>query len=130
LCTVSPHNGEGTVVVALKGYARGLALFRHYAYVGLSQACEQDLFSSKPITECSFVEERTCGVSVVDLCKAEVIAFLRSEADIYEVFDVQVLPGMRWPSRIGTEGDALDSIITAPSASWGKDGARSAIDAR
>jgi len=71
---------------SLGGKAGGLA------FIGLSQVRESAVFSGIPITERLTAEERTCGVCVIDLRSGQVVALLRFETAVQEVFAVTVLP--------------------------------------
>ena len=118
LCAVDERNGQRTTVAALPGYARGLAFHGSFAFVGLSQIREKDLFGGMPIAEQFDDAHRKCGVCAVDLRSGQLVAFLWFEAGVTELFDVQVLPGLRRPTVIGFEDDTLDGIMEAPRAAW------------
>jgi hypothetical protein len=64
---------------------------------GLSQVRESAVFSGIPITEPMAEDQRTCGVCVVDLASGQVVALLRFDTAVQEVFAVAVLP-RRFPS--------------------------------
>jgi uncharacterized protein (TIGR03032 family) len=118
LVRVDRSTGERQLVAELPGYVRGLAFHGDFAFLGLSLVREKDVFAGMPITERFGADQRSCGVSVVNLNSGKVVAFLRFEAAIAEIFDVQVLAGMRWPGVLGIEGDGLDSVLTAPPDAW------------
>jgi uncharacterized protein (TIGR03032 family) len=88
------------------------------AFVGLSKIREKDLFGGLPIAASFGEEQRKCGVAAVDLRSGQVIAFLWFEAGCTEIFDLQVLPGMRWPTVVGFQDETLDGIMVAPRAAW------------
>jgi hypothetical protein len=54
------------------------------------------MFSGIPITDRLPVEDRRCGVWVVDTRNGQIVAFLRFESGVQEIFAVQVLPGIRY----------------------------------
>jgi uncharacterized protein (TIGR03032 family) len=118
LCTVDERSGQRTTVAALPGYARGLAFAGPIAFVGLSKIREKDLFGGLPIASSYNDEERKCGVAAVDLRSGQIVAFLWFEAGCTELFDIQVLPGMRWPLVVGFQDETLDGIMVAPRAAW------------
>jgi len=78
-------------------FTRGLALIGPYALVGLSQVRES-VFSELPVTETT--AERNCGVWIVDTRTGETAGFVKFEGVVQEIFDLQVLPGMKWPTFI------------------------------
>ena len=91
-------------IAELPGFTRGLDFFGPYAFIGLSQIRETAIFGELPITE--RLEERTCGVWVVDLRDGSTVAFLRFEAGVQEIFAVQVLRGIRYPELFNEPGDS------------------------
>src|SRR5207302_2088000 len=94
------ESGKGTIAAAdlragrvetiaeLPGFTRGLAFAGPFAFVGLSQVRESNIFGGIPLT--ARVAERQCGVYAVDLRSGTVAAFLRFDGDVREIFDVQV----------------------------------------
>jgi uncharacterized protein (TIGR03032 family) len=118
LCTVDERNGQRTTVAALPGYARGLAFHGGVAFVGLSKIREKDLFGGMPIAAQYDDEKRKCGVGAVDLRSGQLVAFLWFEQGVTELFDIQTLPGMLWPTVVGFQDETLDGIMIAPKAAW------------
>ena len=99
LAVVDRQTGTLEAVADLPGYTRGLAFLGRYAFVGLSKIRETSVFGGVPIAEKR--EERKCGVQVVDTLSGQVVAFLEFQGDVAEVFDVQLLPGLRNPTVVG-----------------------------
>ncbi|MEE4331247.1 MAG: TIGR03032 family protein, partial [Wenzhouxiangella sp.] len=95
LATVDPRTGQLDTVAELPGFTRGLDFLGPYAFVGLSQVRESAVFSGISLTE--RVSERNCGVWVVDIRSGQVVAFLKFEDAVQEVFAVSVLAGIRYP---------------------------------
>jgi uncharacterized protein (TIGR03032 family) len=102
-------------VAELPGFTRGLDIFANLAFVGLSQVRESAVFSGIPIAE-KALEERNCGVWVVDLRDGRTVAFLRFEDAVQEVFAVQVLPGLRYPELAPEDPKLLLDSYDLPSA--------------
>jgi hypothetical protein len=92
-----PAHGRYEAVAALPGFTRGLDFAGGLPFVGLSQVRESAVFSGMPITERLAMHERTCGVCAIDVSNGRVVALLRFESAVQEVFAVQVLPGPRYP---------------------------------
>lgn len=92
LACVDPRDGRAQTVCELPGFTRGLAFAGPYAFVGLSQVRES-VFEGIPLAR--RVAERACGVWVVDLRRGQVVALLRFEGQVQELFDVQWLPHRR-----------------------------------
>ena len=110
LSTVNIETGEVSQVAVLPGFTRGLAFIGKYALVGLSQVRES-VFQSLPITETK--QERNCGVWVVDTETGEIVAFLRFEGEVQEIFDVAVLYDSSWPEFLG-RGEATENSFVLP----------------
>ena len=115
---VDPRTGRYEAVVATPGFTRGLDFAGELAFVGLSQVRESAIFSGIPITERLAPAERTCGVCVVDLRSGGVVALLRFESGVREVFAVAVLP-RRFPDLINDDDAVLDSSFVLPGESLG-----------
>ena len=106
LARVDEGRGRLETVARLPGFTRGLACVGPVAFVGLSQVRETSTFGGLPLTESD--EPRVCGVWIVHLETGGVLGFVRFEGEVREIFDVQVLPGLRFP-EIGEP----DSDLTA-----------------
>src|SRR5262249_37283213 len=79
-------------IAELPGFTRGLDFCGRLAFVGLSQVRETAVFSGMPITE--RLQERTCGVWVLDVLTGKTVGFVRFEdGGVQEIFAVQALPG-------------------------------------
>lgn len=109
---VDPETGRRQTVVRLPGYARGLAFYDRFAFVGLSKAREKRMFGGLPIEEQK--TELQCGIQVVDLDAGKVVAFIQFEAGCEELFDVQVLPNSRRANIIGFTKDTVNGIFVLP----------------
>ncbi|HVK18543.1 MAG TPA: TIGR03032 family protein [Fimbriiglobus sp.] len=105
LSTCDPATGWTEVVAHVPGFTRGLDFAGPLAFIGLSQVRETAVFSGIPITERLPVEERVCGMWVVDTRTGQTVAFLRFESGVQEVFAVLALPGMRFPELLNEEQD-------------------------
>jgi uncharacterized protein (TIGR03032 family) len=106
------NTGKTEVVAKLPGFTRGIDFHGNLAFIGLSQVRESAVFSGIPLVE--DLEERTCGVWVLDLRTGKTIAFLRFEGTVQEIFAVQVMPGILHPDIINEPGEMLDSSFVLP----------------
>ena len=84
-------------ICQLPGFTRGLDFIGPLAFIGLSQVRESATFSSIPLVE--RLEERTCGMWVVNIQTGETVAFLRFEDGVQEIFAVKILP-TRFPEML------------------------------
>jgi uncharacterized protein (TIGR03032 family) len=111
--------GRYVPIAELPGFARGLDFFGPLAFVGLSQVRESATFGGLPITERE--GKLHSGVWVVHLETGRVVAFVRFEDAVQEIFAVVVLPNRRFPEVISEDpalqagsyvlpDDALDDV--------------------
>jgi len=119
LVTVDPATGEVRGVAEQPGYTRGLALYGSYAFIGASKIRETSTFGGVPIAERR--ENLRCGVGVVELTTGRPIAHLEFKAGVDEIFDVQVLPGVRLAAISGPfpDRDGAQTIWTVPEPGGG-----------
>lgn len=97
------------------GFARGLAFWKNYALVGLSNL-RSKAFSGLTLETRLAADNLTaqCGLVVVDLASGNLIHALHIEGVVEELFDVVVLPGVRQPRALGFQDDAIDRLISFP----------------
>jgi uncharacterized protein (TIGR03032 family) len=105
--------GRVTTIARLPGFTRGLAFAGPFAFVGLSQVRES-VFGGIPLAE--RLRERVCGVWALDTRSGEVVAFLRFEDAVQEIFEVAVLPGMRFPELVEPESELSGTSFVLPAA--------------
>jgi uncharacterized protein (TIGR03032 family) len=103
--------GKVQTVAQLPGFTRGLAFAGPYALVGLSQVRESNIFGGIPLTE--RVQEKLCGVWLIDTRSGQIAGFLRFEGLVQEIFDLQLLPA-RWPEIAEPDSDLLAGAFTLP----------------
>lgn len=111
---VDPATGHVTPVVELPGFTRGLAFAGTFAFVGLSKIRETSAFGGVPIA--AQRDQLKCGVAVVDLTTGRNVGYLEFKAGVDEIFDVQVLPGVRFPALSGpfTTVDGVEETWIVP----------------
>jgi hypothetical protein len=114
LGVVDLPTGKYESVVRLDGFTRGLEIIGNLAFIGLSQVRETAIFSGIQITERLQETERTCGVWVVDIQRGQVVAFLKFEEALQEIFAVSLLPGMRYPDLINDNAELIGSSFVLP----------------
>lgn len=102
-------------VVETPGFTRGLDFFGKYAFVGLSQVRESAIFSGIEITR--RVENRMCGVCLVDITTGTVVGLLRFDAAVQEIFAVHVLPHITRPDVINDDANLISDSFVVPDAS-------------
>jgi uncharacterized protein (TIGR03032 family) len=109
---VDPASGRRQPVVRLPGYTRGLALVDKWAFVGLSKIRDKDEFGGLPID--AMLKELKCGIACVDLDSGRLVEMVEFETGCEEIFDVQLVPGVRYPAVIGLQKDTIDGVFILP----------------
>lgn len=112
LCICDRTTGELQTVTTLPGFTRGIDFYGSLAFIGLSQVRETAIFSGLPLTE--RLNERICGVWVVDLETGKTIAFLKFEDAVQEIFAVRVLPKVRFPEIIDWDEQLIGNSYILP----------------
>jgi uncharacterized protein (TIGR03032 family) len=105
-------SGKRSAVAGLPGFARGLALAGRWAFVGLSKIRPTSAMAGVPLAERR--NELKCGVAVVDRETGRVAALLEFLSAVEEIFDVQVLPGIRFPEVLGFQKDEVNHTFVVP----------------
>jgi uncharacterized protein (TIGR03032 family) len=113
LGALDPHTGRYQAVAALPGFTRGLDFHGRFAFVGLSQVPESAIFSGIAVAGRP-IEERCCGVWVVDIVTGQTVAFVRFEEGVQEVFAVQVVAGRRFPEVLNDDRLRLADSFVLP----------------
>lgn len=113
LGVIDPKTGRYQSVAETPGFTRGLDFHGRFAFVGLSQVRESAVFSGIKIAERK-VEDRMCGVCVVNIDTGTIVAFLRFEEAVQEIFAVQVLPGLRFPDLINDDPALMANSFVLP----------------
>jgi uncharacterized protein (TIGR03032 family) len=116
LGSIDLNTGKYEPIAEVPGFTRGLDFAGDLAFVGLSQVRESAVFSGIPITERLAEHERTCGVCAINLTTGQVVALLRFETAVQEVFAVTVLPGRRYPDLINDDEKLLENSFVVPDA--------------
>jgi uncharacterized protein (TIGR03032 family) len=111
--TIDLGTGRYESIAVMPGFTRGLDFRGPVAFVGLSQVRETAVFSGIPIAEKS-LEERNCGVWVVNIRTGQIIAFVKFEAAVQEIFAVQVLPDIRYPELLNEDREVLFNSFELP----------------
>ena len=112
LSIVDLQTGKYEPIATLPGFTRGLDFYGPLAFIGLSQVRETAMFSGIPITEQAI--ERNCGVWVVNIQTGQVVAFVKFEEALQEIFAVQILPGIIGPDLVNDDLEMIHSSYELP----------------
>ena len=111
LVCIDPATGNKETVLTLDGFARGMDRAGDYLFIGLSHLRKKSgSFHGLPIADKSVV----CGVVVVHLPTARVMAHLKYENSVEEIYDVRLLPGIRRPGMVSSQRGEHRLALTTP----------------
>ncbi len=106
------EGGTFHAIAQVPGFTRGLDFADRFAFIGLSQVRETAVFSGIPLTE--RLQERTCGVWVIDITNGQTVAFVKFEDAVQEIFAVQVVPGITFPDLINDDDKIIADSFVLP----------------
>lgn len=112
---VDLNSGRYEEIAQFPGFTRGLCFAGRLAFIGLSQVRESAVFSGIPLVErLEKEEDRTCGVWVVDISTGEIVAFVKFEDAVQEIFAVELLGGMQYPDLVQDDPEVLAASYVLP----------------
>lgn len=113
LASVDLSTGKRELVTRLPGFTRGLSICGPYAFVGLSKIRPSSAMDGVAVA--NHRDQLKCGVAIIDLRSGLETAFIEFETAVEEIFDVQLLPGVRFPEIMGFQKeDILHTFILPP----------------
>jgi uncharacterized protein (TIGR03032 family) len=115
LVLVDRSTGHRETVAQLPGFTRGIALAGNYAFIGLSKIRPTSAMDGVPLAERR--DQLKCGIAVVDLRSGAPAGFLEFQTAVEEIFDVQLLPAIRFPEVLGFQKETLDHTFIIPPGS-------------
>jgi uncharacterized protein (TIGR03032 family) len=117
--TVDVERGEYEVVQQIDGFVRGMARAGDYLFVASSRVRKNHTFGDLPMGR----DGRSfCGVTVLHLPTGARMGELRYERSCEEIYDVQVLDGLRRPGILGLADSTHRRALSLPGQTfWGED---------
>jgi uncharacterized protein (TIGR03032 family) len=111
---VDTQRGSFEPVAFCPGYLRGLAFCGDFAIVGLSKPRDNKTFNGLALNERlqSKDAQPRCGLMVIDLRSGDIVHSLRLEGVVAELYDIQILSGVRCPMAIGLRTDEIRRVIS------------------
>lgn len=117
LVVVDTERGTYEEIARVPGFVRGLARQGDYLFVGMSKLRPGRVFPDLPLDR----DKLLPGIAVIHLPSGEVAGLIQYQTDCEEIYDVQVLPGLRRPGIIGLgDGMHLNVLSTPEAVFWGK----------
>ncbi len=118
LISIDPERGRFETVHKVKGFARGLARLGDYLFVGTSKIRKQHTFGDLDLAT---DRDAFCGITVLHLPTGSFVGDIRYLRSCEEIYDVQVLPGLRRPGVLGVHDDTHKRALSLPDQTfWGK----------
>lgn len=117
LVTVDLAAGRYETVNRMPGFVRGLARCGDYLFAGLSRLRPNHTFGDLPLAK----QPLFCGIVVIHLPSGRLAGSIRYLNSCEEIYDVQVLPGLRRPGILGLDHDLHRRTLATPShVFWGQ----------
>jgi uncharacterized protein (TIGR03032 family) len=111
---VDRSTGQRETVLTLPGFTRGLAIAGRYAFVGLSKIRATSAMDGVPIA--AQRDQLKCGVAAIDLAQGRLAGLLEFQTAVEEIFDIQLLPNIRFPEIVGFQKESLLHTFIIPPA--------------
>jgi len=111
LIAVDPARGRYETVRRIDGFARGLACAGDYLFVATSRLRKTHTFGDLGLAG---RPELFCGITVVHRQSGALVGELRFLQSCEEIYDVQVLPGVRRPGILGVRDDTFRRALAMP----------------
>ena len=111
LICIDQASGKKETVAVLDGFARGMDRIGDYVFIGLSQIRKKSTaFQGLPIAGKAVF----CGVVVLHLPTAKIVAHLKYEHSVEEIYDVRILHGMKRPGLVSAQKLEHRLALTTP----------------
>lgn len=101
-----------TDIAKLPGFTRGISFLGPLAFVGLSKVRETAVFSDIPLVE--RLDERICGVWVVNIETGQTVGFLKFTDGVEEIFSVALLHDTAYPAVLDLDDELIHSSYSIP----------------
>jgi len=111
---VDRTSGQRETLLTLPGFTRGFAIAGRYAFIGLSKIRPTSAMDGVPIA--ARRDELKCGVAAIDLHHGRLVGLLEFQTAVEEIFDIQLLPNIRFPEIVGFQKESLLHTFIIPPA--------------
>ena len=114
LGTIGLNDGRFEPLCFCPGYLRGLTFHGGYAVVGMSKCRDERTFSGLELDErlARKGTEARSGLAVIELATGSLLHWLELGGEMRELYDVQVLPGVRCPGALGLSNKQIWGLVT------------------
>ena len=97
-------------ILSVPGFVRGMARYGDYLFVGMSKLRQGRPLGDIPLAR----RDLFAGVAVVHLPSGRLEGFIRYLNSCEEIYDVQVLPGLRRPGIMGLDNPIFRQALATP----------------
>jgi uncharacterized protein (TIGR03032 family) len=112
------ERGSYETVVKLPGFARGMSRYGDYLFIGISRMREQKVFADLPVGHL----KPFAGIVVVHLPSGQTVGHIEYLTSCQEIYDVQVLEGIRRPGILGFDNNQYRLALSLPGGGfWGEE---------
>ena len=108
---VDVERGQFETVHRLPSFARGLARCGDYLFVGNSRVRAEHTFGDLSLAH---NKDAFCGISILHLPTGAFVGEMRYLRTCEEIYDVQVLPGLRRPGLLGLHDETHRQALSTP----------------
>ncbi len=115
LAVVDTQKGTYDVIKKIDGFVRGMSRCDDYLFIGQSKIRKK----SSAFKDLEIAEKATwAGFTVLHLPTGAIVAELKYQSSVEEIFDIEVLPGLRRPGILNTEKDIYTLALTTPDSTF------------
>ncbi len=115
LVCVDTDKGKYDVVNNLSGFVRGMAKHGDYVFIGLSRLRK----NSSTFKHLSIADKALhAGIKVIHLPTGGIVGELTYKATVDEIYDVQVIPGLKRPGIMNTYNEEHRKGLSTPDATY------------
>lgn len=106
--------GEFNAIAFCPGYLRGLAFWEKWAIVGLSKPRGDRMFTGLALDDRLAAKNAApgCGLMVINLDTGNIDHWMQIEGIVTELYDIQIIPGVRRPMALGFMTEEICQWIT------------------
>lgn len=115
----NPQEKGYDTIIQTDAFIRGLAHYDHYLFVGLSKVRQSSkTFNKLPVAKMA----NHAGILIIDLHTRQKVGEIIYHNTVEEIYDVQVLPGVRFPGLITAEDERHKKAVSLKNnAFWKKE---------
>ena len=121
---VDPQTGTMNVIRKIDGFVRGLGYYKDYLFVGLSKIRQNSsTFKDLPISKKALYS----GIAIIHAPTGAMVGEIKYNTSVDEIYDVQIIPGIRRPGILNTDNDMFRMALSIPGSTfWAKPGDKKA----